>query len=88
MVELVVVVGLHMPRDSAQVSPDTTAVSSEIVEFLLGVLPIFEAGILNKIIKGYQFILLSAASELGTLHGKGGLPQGLDPGGCGRARCA
>ena len=79
MVELVVVVRLDMPRVSAQVTPDTTAVSSEIVEFLLEALPIFKAGILNKIVKGYRFIILTMVSELATLHGEGCLPQGLDP---------
>ena len=48
----------------------------------------FEAGILIENVKVYQFIMLSAVGELATLHGEGGLPLGLGPGSCGRARHA
>ena len=48
----------------------------------------FEAGILIEIVKVYQFIMLSAVRKLATLHGEGGLPLGLGPGGCGRVRHA
>ena len=36
----------------------------------------FEAGILIENVNVYQFIMLSAAGELATLHGEGGLPRG------------